>query len=117
MLRKLTIAFFSSCLFVLMAVALLFWMQREVLEQPLQIDSEQVLAVPAGSTPNGLLLQLEQQGALRGAFWLRLSWRLQGYSQALHAGEYQLTEGMKVAQLLEKWRSGDVAASRATRLR
>ena len=69
MLRKLTIAFFSSCLFVLMAVALLFWMQREVLEQPLQIDSEQVLAVPAGSTPNGMLLQLEQQGGLRGACW------------------------------------------------
>lgn len=114
MLRKLTIAFFSSCLFVLMAVALLFWMQREVLEQPLQIDSEQVLAVPAGSTPNGLLLQLEQQGALRGAFWLRLSWRLQGYSQPLHAGEYQLTEGMKVAQLLEKWRSGDVLQYRVT---
>ncbi len=65
MLRKFTLAFFSGCLLVLMAMALLFWMQREVLEQPLQITGEQVLAVPAGSTPNGLLLQLEQQGALR----------------------------------------------------
>ena len=34
MLRKFTLAFFSGCLLVLMAMALLFWMQREVLEQP-----------------------------------------------------------------------------------
>ncbi|MDY0250086.1 MAG: endolytic transglycosylase MltG [Pseudomonas sp.] len=114
MLRKLTIAFFSSCLFGVIAVAWLFWMQSEVLEQPLQIEAEQVLNVPAGSTPSGLLLQLEQDGVLRGAFWLRLSWRLQSYVQPLHAGEYQLTPAMNVAQLLEKWRTGDVLQYRVT---
>ena len=114
MLRKLTIAFLSSCLFAAIAFALLFWMQREVLQQPLQISAEQVLSVPAGSTPNGLLLQLEQDGVLRGAFWLRLSWRLQGYAQPLHTGEYQLTPTMSVGQLLEKWRVGDVLQYRVT---
>ena len=58
MLRKLAILFLSGCLLLATAVAGLFWMQREALEQPLQIDAEQILNVPAGSTPNGLLLQL-----------------------------------------------------------
>ena len=114
MLRKLIIACLSSALLVLIAIALLFWMQREVLEQPLHIEAEQVLNVPAGSTPIGLLLQLEQQGVLQGAFWLRLSWRLQGHVQPLHTGEYQLTPTMTLAQLLEKWRAGDVLQYRVT---
>nr|WP_256663525.1 endolytic transglycosylase MltG [Pseudomonas sp. C27(2019)] len=97
-----------------MAAALLFWMQNEVLKQSLQLEAEQVLNVPAGSTPNGLLLQLEEQGALRGALWLRLSWRLQGHVQPLHAGEYQLEPGMNVAQLLNKWSTGDVVQHRVT---
>lgn len=114
MLRKLLIALVSGCLFLAIAVVLVFWMQREVLEQSLHVEAEQVLNVPAGSTPNGLLLQLEQQGALRGAFWLRLTWRLQGYVQPLHTGEYQLEPGMTVAQLLEKWRTGDILQHRVT---
>jgi len=113
-LRKLIITFLSGCLFVVMAAALLFWMQNEVLKQSLQLEAEQVLNVPAGSTPNGLLLQLEEQGALRGALWLRLSWRLQGHVQPLHAGEYQLEPGMNVAQLLNKWSTGDVVQHRVT---
>ena len=114
MLRKLLIAFISGCLFLVIAVALLFWMRSEVLEQPLQVDAEHVLNVPAGSTPNAMLLQLEQEGVLRGAFWLRIIWRLQGYVQPLHAGEYELTPDMSVAQLLEKWRIGDVLQYRVT---
>lgn len=114
MLRKLLITFLSGCLLLGLALVFLFWMQAEVLEQPLQLDKEQVLNVPAGSTPNGLLSQLEQQGVLRGALWLRLGWRLQGYVQPLHTGEYQLTPAMNVAQLLEKWRVGDVLQYRIT---
>ncbi len=114
MLRKLLITFISGCLFLVIAVVFLFWMEGEVLEQSLQLEDEQVLNVPAGSTPNALLSQLEQQGVLRGAFWLRLSWRLQSHIQPLHVGEYQLTLGMDVAQLLEKWRVGDVLQYRMT---
>ena len=114
MLRKLLITFISGCLFLATAAIFLFWMQREVLEQPLQVDAEYVLNVPAGSTPNAMLLQLQQEGVLRGAFWLRLSWRLRGHVQSLHKGEYQLTPAMDVAQLLEKWRVGDVLQYRVT---
>lgn len=96
------------------SVAGLLWKQEQVLEQPLQLEHEIVLSAPAGSTPTGLLLQLEQQGVLQGAFWLRLSWRLQGHIQPLHSGEYELTPGMNVTQLLEKWRSGDVLQYRVT---
>lgn len=96
------------------SVAGLLWKQDQVLEQPLQLEHEIVLSAPAGSTPTGLLLQLEQQGVLHGAFWLRLSWRLQGHIQPLHSGEYELTPGMDVTQLLEKWRSGDVLQYRVT---
>lgn len=114
MLRKLAIMFLLGCLLVIAAVLTLVWKHNAVLSQPLQLDSEYVLSAPAGSTPNGLLLQLEQQGILQGAFWLRLSWRLQGQVQPLHTGEYQLLPGMDVTQLLEKWRSGDVLQYRVT---
>ena len=114
MLRKLAIMFLLGCLLVIAAVLTLVWKHNAVLSQPLQLDNEYVLSAPAGSTPNGLLLQLEQQGILQGAFWLRLSWRLQGQVQSLHTGEYQLLPGMDVTQLLEKWRSGDVLQYRVT---
>ena len=114
MLRKLIMTLISACLLLVISVAALFWLQQEVLKQPLQVEADQLLSVPAGSTPTGLLLQLEQQGALRGSVLLRLSWRLQGYTQPLHAGEYQLSPEMTVAQLLEKWRSGDVVQYRVT---
>ena len=57
----------SACLLLVISVAALFWLQQEVLKQPLQVEADQLLSVPAGSTPTGLLLQLEQQGALRGS--------------------------------------------------
>lgn len=114
MLRKLAIIFVLGCLLLITAVVTLVWKQDEVLNQPLQLDNEYVLSAPAGSTPNGLLMQLEQQGILEGAFWLRLSWRLQGHIQPLHSGEYQLLPGINVTQLLEKWRTGDILQYRIT---
>lgn len=114
MLRKLMIVILLGIVLLIASVAGLLWKQDQVLEQPLQLEHEIVLSAPAGSTPTGLLLQLEQQGVLHGAFWLRLSWRLQGHIQPLHSGEYELTPGMDVTQLLEKWRSGDVLQYRVT---
>ena len=114
MLRKLMIVILLGIVLLITSVAGLLWKQEQVLEQPLQLEHEIVLSAPTGSTPNGLLLQLEQQGILHGAFWLRLSWRLQGHIQPLHSGEYELTPGMNVTQLLEKWRSGDVLQYRVT---
>jgi len=113
-LRKLMIVILLGIVLLITSVAGLLWKQEQVLEQPLQLEHEIVLSAPTGSTPNGLLLQLEQQGILHGAFWLRLSWRLQGHIQPLHSGEYELTPGMNVTQLLEKWRSGDVLQYRVT---
>ena len=114
MLRKLAIVFLLGCLLLIAAAMTVVWKQGEALKQPLQLDSEYVLSAPAGSTPNGLLMQLEQQGIVEGAFWLRLSWRLQGYAQPLHTGEYELLPGMNVTQLLEKWRTGDILQYRVT---
>ncbi|MDY0205938.1 MAG: endolytic transglycosylase MltG [Pseudomonas sp.] len=113
-MRKLMIVILLGIVLLITSVAGLLWKQEQVLEQPLQLEHEIVLSAPTGSTPNGLLLQLEQQGILHGAFWLRLSWRLQGHIQPLHSGEYELTPGMNVTQLLEKWRSGDVLQYRVT---
>ncbi|HKM36995.1 MAG TPA: endolytic transglycosylase MltG [Thiopseudomonas sp.] len=113
-MRKLMTVILLGIVLLIASVAGLLWKQEQVLEQPLQLEHEIVLSAPAGSTPNGLLLQLEQQGVLHGAFWLRLSWRLQGHIQPLHSGEYELTPGMNVTQLLDKWRSGDVLQYRVT---
>lgn len=114
MLRKLAILVFVGCLLLVSAVCGVFWQQAQVLQQPLALEQSVVLNVPAGSTPNGLLQQLQQDGIVEGAFWLRFGWRLQGHIQPLQIGEYQLEPGMNLAQLLEKWRSGDIVQHRVT---
>ncbi|MDY7218177.1 endolytic transglycosylase MltG [Denitrificimonas sp. JX-1] len=113
-MRKLLIIFLGVSLLAVAVVAAALWKHTQVLEQSLQLEGEQLLNVPAGSTPNALLAQLEQRGVMKGALWLRLGWRLQGQVQPLRTGEYELAPNMTVAQLLEKWRIGDVVQHRIT---
>ncbi len=50
------------------------WKIHTALEQPLNFTQEELLDVPEGSTPTGLL-NLEADGVIKDAFWLRLYWR------------------------------------------
>lgn len=111
-------AIIFTCISLLLSLLLLLagasWFYQAAQQQNLQLQDELVLDVGAGATPLGLLHQLEQDGVIRGVFWLRLGWRFTGQKPGLHRGEYSLQPGMSLQQLLDKWRSGDIRQYRIT---
>lgn len=84
------------------------WLQRQALQQPLRLETDYLLEVAPGDTPGGLLNQLESEGVLKGAFWLRQYWRFNLPNTSLHSGEYRLRSGMSALALLELWQRGEV---------
>nr|WP_276583521.1 endolytic transglycosylase MltG [Pseudomonas sp. RIT-PI-S] len=84
------------------------WRIQAVLEQPLSLPAEQLVEVPLGASPGGMLNRLEEQGALHGAFWARLYWRFNLDSQPLHTGEYRLGPTMTVREMFGLWQRGEV---------
>ncbi|MGA6104346.1 endolytic transglycosylase MltG [Pseudomonas solani] len=108
MIRKLLVLLQSGLILGGLVFAFAGWQQREALEQPLVLTEEQLLDVPAGSTPGGLLNRLEEEGVIQGAFWLRQYWRFNLAGQSLHSGEYRMAPGMNAAQLLGLWQRAEV---------
>ncbi|MGB7643866.1 MAG: endolytic transglycosylase MltG [Pseudomonas fluorescens] len=84
------------------------WKLDSALKQPLNLTQEQLLDVPAGSTPTGTFNRLEADGVLDGAFWLRLYWRFNLDGQPLHSGEYRMTPGLTAEGLIGLWQRGEV---------
>lgn len=114
MIRKLFLTLFSLAIAAGIVIGAAFWLQEDAATQQLHISQDYVLDVPAGSTPNALFTRLEQDGVLKGAFWLRLHWRLNYQGKSLHVGEYQLTPGMDVNGMIAKWLRGEVIQYRIT---
>ncbi|MFJ7144045.1 endolytic transglycosylase MltG [Pseudomonas protegens] len=84
------------------------WKLHSALEQPLNLSQEQLLDVPAGSTPTGTFNRLQADGVIQDAFWLRLYWRFNLPGQPLHSGEYRMTPGMTAEGLIGIWQRGEV---------
>mgnify|MGYP001206603624 CR=1 FL=1 len=114
MRKKIFLAFISLSLSLFVAVLAVLWLAQSTLEQKLNITAEQSLSVPAGATPVALLQELEQQGVIQGSIWLRLMWRLQQQHPSVQIGEYSISPHMSLADMLEKWRLGDVQNYRIT---
>ncbi|MDM8347864.1 endolytic transglycosylase MltG [Pseudomonas sp. sp1636] len=108
MIRKLLLLLEGGVLVAGLLVALVAWQQHSALEQPLNLTEELMLEVPAGATPGGVLNRLQADGVLHDAFWLRLYWRFNLRGQPLHSGEYRLTPGLSVSDMLGLWRRGEV---------
>lgn len=108
MIRKLFRFLGLLVLLVVLGFAVVAWKLQAALSQPLVLSEVRLLDVQSGDTPNGLFRRLEAEGVLRDAFWLRLYWRLNLAGQALPSGEYSLTPGMHVDDMLALWRSGQV---------
>jgi UPF0755 protein len=89
-------------------LGLAFWQQNAALQQPLNLTQEQLLDVPAGSSPTGVLNRLEADGVIKDAFLLRLYWRFNLSGQSLHSGEYRMAPGMTAKSLLTLWEKGEV---------
>lgn len=108
MIRKLSFALVIAFVIAGLALAVVAWKFHSALEQPLQIADAQTLEVLPGDTPSGLFLRLERDGALRDSLWLRLYWRLNLSGQTLHSGEYAISQGMSVRDLIGLWQRGEV---------
>ncbi|GGJ90572.1 endolytic transglycosylase MltG [Pseudomonas matsuisoli] len=108
MIRKLFKCLLGVCLLALIALGFAWWKQNAILAQPLKVTEERLIDVPQGTTPGGLLRQLEADGVLEDAFLLRIYWRFKLSEHALHSGEYRLMPGETVQDLLSAWIRGDV---------
>ena len=108
MIRKLLLLLETGIVLVGLGLGVAYWQQKEALHQPLNVSQEQLLDVPAGSTPTGLLNRLQADGVIKDAFWLRLYWRFNLADESLHSGEYRMTPGMDAQSLLALWQRGDV---------
>lgn len=108
MIRKLLLLLETGVVLVGLGLGVAYWQQKEALHQPLNVSQEQLLDVPAGSTPTGLLNRLQAEGVIKDAFWLRLYWRFNLADESLHSGEYRMTPGMDAQGLLALWQRGEV---------
>lgn len=108
MIRKFLLLLETGLVLAGLGLGYAYWQQNEALHQPLNVTQEQMLDVPAGSTPGGLLNRLQTDGVINDAFWLRLYWRFNLSGEALHSGEYRMTPGMNAQSLLGLWQRGEV---------
>lgn len=108
MIRKLVVLLLIGLFSAALLLGYSAWKFDSALKQPLNLTQEQLLDVPAGSTPTGTFNRLEADGVLDGAFWLRLYWRLNLEGQPLQSGEYRMTPGMTAQGLIGLWQRGEV---------
>lgn len=108
MIRKLLLLLEAGLVLAGLALGVAWWQQDQALHQPLNVAQEQLLDVPAGSTPGGLLNRLQTEGVIKDAFWLRLYWRFNLAGESLHSGEYRIAPGMNAQSLLALWQRGEV---------
>jgi len=107
-IRKLLVLLETGVVLAGLLLGLAFWQQNNALQQPLNLTQEQLLDVPSGASPTGVLNRLQADGVIKDAFWLRLYWRFNLAGQSLHSGEYRMTPGMDAKSLLALWQKGEV---------
>ncbi|MEQ7919098.1 endolytic transglycosylase MltG [Xanthomonas sp. WHRI 1810A] len=108
MIRKLLVLLETGIVLGGLLLGLAFWQQNTALNQTLNLTQEQLLDVPAGSSPTGVLNRLQADGVIKDAFWLRVYWRFNLAEQSLHSGEYRMSPGMDAKSLLTLWQKGEV---------
>lgn len=85
-----------------------YYTLESTLNQSLQIEVADTLDVPPGSTPARVFSSLEQRGVIERSSWVRRYWQWQMPDTVLQVGEYRLTPGMTVQQLLALLQRGEV---------
>lgn len=108
LLKKLLVLFASALLLLGAGTGLWLWQGLKTLEQPVPLDEPRLVSVPAGTAFSRVALMLEQDGLLERSLWLRLYGRLFPEQTRIRAGDYELTSGMSVANLVDAMVRGDV---------
>lgn len=105
---------FSFSMLLILGLAAV-WYVNEFTETPLKIPAEgKIIEVKEGSSLKRLALELEQTGLLDHGLLLYAWARFNDQAEGIKAGEYQLTPGLKPAELLHKLRKGEVIQYRIT---
>lgn len=81
--------------------------QFERMEQPLQLEQPVPMTIERGTTLQGLARELEAQGHLPSAFWLRVRARLQPELTRLQSGFYRLEDGMSPLAFIRRVAAGN----------
>ncbi|ENY6168145.1 endolytic transglycosylase MltG [Vibrio fluvialis] len=100
-----------SLLFTLLALAAVgyFYVTKQVdvyLSQPLDIQSEQLVTIPSGTSLNGALSLMTKHGWIDSQFAEKLVRRFHPELTQIKAGTYQLMPDMKLVQALKLLVSG-----------
>ncbi|QTH05635.1 endolytic transglycosylase MltG [Vibrio fluvialis] len=100
-----------SLLFTLLALAAVgyFYVTKQVdvyLSQPLDIQSEQLVTIPSGTSLNGALSLMTKHGWIDSQFAEKLVRRFHPELTQIKAGTYQLMPDMQLAQALQLLVSG-----------
>lgn len=104
----------GAALALALAILGLAW-TGHLLQRPLLLDKPYVLQVPKGSSFNGVLFQLQEDGLLGEAgesrqrrLAARLFALVSPVDERMHVGEYRLTPGASLEQFLDKLERGEV---------
>lgn len=107
MIRKLLIS--VVCLVVLAASggALWVWQGLKTLDTPVALQEPVLFDVAQGTSFDRVARQLEAEGLLADALWLRVHGRLNPEEARVKAGEYEVTDGMSPRDILARLVAGD----------
>ena len=107
-MKKLLILLFAVVVLVGAGGALWLWQGLKSLEQPIALDEPVLMTVDSGTAYSQLARQMEHEGVVSDALWLRLYGRMNPAQTAIKAGDYELLPGMTPLGLLEAMVQGDV---------
>ena len=102
-------------LLVILAAALLLiaaaalWQVGRMLDSPVNVpEAGATFLIPPGTPFRRISMQLAEQGIITNPTLLRVYARATGKAGSVHAGEYFIEPGTKVAELLEQLTAGNV---------
>ncbi|KGK42265.1 hypothetical protein LH51_08455 [Nitrincola sp. A-D6] len=108
MLKKLALLFLLSMALVVAAAWYVYDDFEKSLHQPLPLDAQQVISVPAGSSFQQVMRRFEASGWIKNADLLRLYTRMHPQITAIRAGEYAIDPGSSLLDVIDKMNRGDV---------
>ncbi|AFJ03806.1 YceG-like protein [Methylophaga frappieri] len=105
-----------SVIFVLAIPAFIVWNEyQRFVQTPLDLDDSQLFQINKGDNLSRVSQRLFQQGlSATPSLYLDLYGRWQGVAGKIQAGEYEITSGMTMPALLDKFVSGHVMQYRIT---
>ena len=109
MLSPLLIGLGIVAALVAAALAVLAVGYRSFMATPVSVPEEGLeFTIPSGSAFARVAAELESQGVIDNADWLKLHARLTGQAGKVQAGEYRIAPGTLPADLFRQFTSGDV---------